>query len=67
MDGAGRGVGDADRGAAEGVVVGVGAIVHDFGGEGYDGVGVAVGIAAGTKAWGGLVREEDGGWDGLAG
>ena len=64
VDGAGAGVGDADRGAAEGVVVGVGAVLHDLGGEGYDGVGVPAGVAAGTETWGGLVREEEegGGW-----
>ena len=55
-DGGGRGgaggrVVNVDGGAADGVVVGVGPVVHDFGGEGDDGVGVGGGVAAGAEAW----------------
>ena len=54
-DGGGRGgaggrVVNVDGGAADGVVVGVGPVVHDFGGEGDDGVGVGGGVAAGAEA-----------------
>ncbi len=54
----GAGVVDVDRGAAEGVVVGIGAVVHDGGGEGDDGVAVAVCVAAGTETWVVLVGGE---------
>ena len=42
---------DVDRGAAEGVGVWVGGVVHHLDGEGDDGVGVLGGVAAGAEAW----------------
>lgn len=59
MRGARGRVVDVDRGAAFGVGVGVGAVGHDFGGEGDDGVGVAGCVAAGAETWVELVGEGD--------
>lgn len=55
---AGGRVFNAYRGAAFRVGVGVGAVLHDAGGERHDGVGGRGCVAAGTEAWVGLV------WDG---
>lgn len=54
MRAAGARVVNVDRGAAEGVGVGVGAVVHNAGGEGDDGGGGGGGVAAGTEAWVGV-------------
>lgn len=43
---------DVDCGAALGIVIGVGGVVHHLDGESDDEVAVGVGVAAGAETWG---------------